>query len=429
MNVIAVACVRDESDIIEAFVRHNLAQVTRLIVLDNGSGDGTLEILNSLKEEGLHLDIHHDPSPGKYLSQRMTRLMREYAIGRHDADWVLPLDADELVSIRENGSLVPDAADADKPLELPWRSYLPDSGDDPTELNPVVRIRRRIAEETNPLVKVFVPAHLGRRADAVLLQGNHELSVDGRPCNSVRHHGACLAHFPVRSRGQFVAKTVLGHLQNLAKAFHDPRAGVPHRDYFEMLQHDSSVFSDDFPAWLRSHAVHQFASSPHTVADPLIYRGGALRYTPKLDETAQCWQPVLNYAQDLARRYGLLRASLTEEQQLSLEQQLDIFTYFREQLDGRERTLTQHQQKLQAAEARNRSLERELDAADRRRADRELRNSWTWKVGRMALWPARLLRRGWRRSRRAVARPMPANTKENGICAMRGVRASPSAEL
>jgi hypothetical protein len=141
----------------------------------------------------------------------------------------------------------------------------------------------------------------------------------------------------------------------------------------------------------------------------------------------------------------LLKASLTEEQQLSLEQQLDIFTYFREQLDGRERSLTQHQQKLQAAEARNRSLERELDAAaaearnrslereldaaDRRRVDRELRNSWTWKVGRIALWPARLLRRGWRRSRRAVARPMPATTKENGICAMRGVRASPSAEL
>jgi hypothetical protein len=177
-----------------------------------------------------------------------------------------------------------------------------------------------------------------------------------------------------------------------------------------MLQHDSSVFSGDFPAWLRSHAVYQFASSPHTVADPLTYRGSALRYTPRLEETAQSWQPVLNYAQDLARRYGLFRASLTEEQQLTLEQQLDIFTYFREQLDRRERTLIQHQQKLQAAEARNRSLERELDAADQRwrletqHIDRDLRSSWTWTVGRMALWPARLLRRSWCGSRRAVAR-------------------------
>jgi glycosyltransferase involved in cell wall biosynthesis len=404
MKVVAVACVRDECDIIEAFVRHNLAHVTHLIVLDNGSGDGTLAILNSLKAEGLRLDILHDPSPGKYLSQRMTRLMREHAIGRHDADWVLPLDADEFVSLREGGSLVPDAADADKPLELPWRCYLPDPGDDTAELNPVVRIRWRIAEETNPLVKVFIPARLGSRADAVLLQGNHELSVNGRLSSAVRQHGACLGHFPVRSRGQFVAKTVLGHLQNLAKAFHDPRWGVHHRDYFEMLQRDSSVFSGDFPAWLRTHAVYQFASSPHLVADPLVYRGGALRYTRRLDQTAQSWQPVLNYAQDLARRYGLLKASLTEEQQLSLEQQLDIFTYFREQLDERERTLTEHQQKLQAAEARNRSLERELDAAQWQRVDRELRSSWTWTVGHMALLPARLLRRGWRRSRRAVAR-------------------------
>jgi hypothetical protein len=226
----------------------------------------------------------------------------------------------------------------------------------------------------------------------------------------------------VRSRGQFVAKTVLGHLQNLAKAFHDPRWGVHHRDYFEMLQRDSSVFSGDFPSWLRSYAVYQFASSPHTVADPLVYRGGALRYTPRVDQTAQSWQPVLNYAQDLARRYGLLRASLTEEQQLSLEQQ---------------RTLTQHQQKLHAAEARNRSLEHELDSAEARsrsleqasdavetrsrsleqevsaayrrwlaeaqHVDRHLRSTWTWTVGRIALWPARQLRRGWRGSRRAVA--------------------------
>src|SRR4029077_6526664 len=101
------------------------------------------------------------------------------------------------VSLREGGSLVPDAADADKPLELPWRSYLPDPRDDPAELNPVVRIRWRIAEEADPLVKVFIPARLGRRADAVLLQGNHELSLNGRASRAVRHRGACLAHFPV----------------------------------------------------------------------------------------------------------------------------------------------------------------------------------------------------------------------------------------
>ena len=195
MNVIAVACVRDESDIIEAFVRHNLAHVTRLIVLDNGSGDGTLEILNSLKEEGLHLDILHDPSPGKYLSQRMTRLMREHAIGRHEADWVLPLDADEFVSIRENGLLVPDAADADKPLELPWHSYLPDSGDDSTELlqfrrtqgvDAVARPVHDLVPERHADLPADVPAGRVSRKESDGERGGRETELQKRDWSWIR---------------------------------------------------------------------------------------------------------------------------------------------------------------------------------------------------------------------------------------------------
>lgn len=50
MNVVAVTCDRDEIDTtMEAFVRHNLAFVSRLIVLDNGSTDGTRDVLHALQ--------------------------------------------------------------------------------------------------------------------------------------------------------------------------------------------------------------------------------------------------------------------------------------------------------------------------------------------------------------------------------------------
>jgi hypothetical protein len=403
MRIVAVACVRDEIDIIEAFVRHNLAHVTRLIVLDNGSSDGTIDILNALQREGLPLDVLQDPSPGKYLSRRMTRLMREQAIGRHGAHWVLPLDADEFASLGSDGILVPDNANGDKPLELPWRSFLPSADDDSAEPNPVVRIQHCLAEESNPLAKVVVPATLGCRTGAALEPGNHEFSVASQTCAAVRHEHAWLAHFPVRSRGQFVAKTVIGHLQNLAMPFHNPRWGAHHQNYFNMLQRDATAFSADFAAWLRTHGVYQFSFSPVTVRAPLVYRGGTLRYTPKPDEIARSWHPVLSYAQDLARRYGLLQASLTDEQRLSLDQQLDIFTYFREQLERREQHLNQKQHQLDVAQARIQALESENARIHRESRNlvqekqglaRQLRNSWTWRVGSMALWPARLVRGG-----------------------------------
>lgn len=197
MRVVGIACVRDENDIIEPFVRHNLAWMAHLVVLDNGSSDGTREILQTLKDEGLSLDILDDPALGKYLSRRMTMLMREHAVGRCGADWVMPLDADEFVAPAGDGPLVPEWAGPESPVRLTWLSYVPDAEDDPAEVNPVVRIRHRLQDEPRDrIVKVFVPGQLAGRVGAVLEPGNHELSLDGRPCASVTQDRVCLAHFP-----------------------------------------------------------------------------------------------------------------------------------------------------------------------------------------------------------------------------------------
>ena len=48
MRLTAVSKVLDEADIIEAFVRHTAAFVSHQIILDNGSCDGTVEILKQL---------------------------------------------------------------------------------------------------------------------------------------------------------------------------------------------------------------------------------------------------------------------------------------------------------------------------------------------------------------------------------------------
>src|SRR6266498_2144033 len=86
--------VRDEADIIEAQIAFHLhAGVDFVIATDNGSRDGTTEILESYARQGyLHL-IHQ---PGDEMQQvdwvsRMARL----AAADFGADWVINSDADE----------------------------------------------------------------------------------------------------------------------------------------------------------------------------------------------------------------------------------------------------------------------------------------------------------------------------------------------
>ena len=130
-KVVAITTVKNEIDIVEAFVRHTLAVVNHLVILDNGSTDGTLVVLRALEREGLPLTIIEDASTGKYLSQRMTHLMRDHAVARHAADWVVPIDADEFLVVPHGEPLIPRSASSDAVLSLPWRTYVPDERDDP----------------------------------------------------------------------------------------------------------------------------------------------------------------------------------------------------------------------------------------------------------------------------------------------------------
>ena len=56
-KLVGLSMVRNESDVIETFVRHNLTLLDELHIIDHNSSDNTREILTLLKEEGLPLHI------------------------------------------------------------------------------------------------------------------------------------------------------------------------------------------------------------------------------------------------------------------------------------------------------------------------------------------------------------------------------------
>ena len=92
MRLVAVTRIRNEDDIVEAFVRHHAAMVDHHVFLDNGSNDRTVEILKSLRTEGVGVSIFSNRSPVFVEVAQNTHLLRHaLALG---ADWVLHLDCD-----------------------------------------------------------------------------------------------------------------------------------------------------------------------------------------------------------------------------------------------------------------------------------------------------------------------------------------------
>ena len=101
-----------------------------MIILDYGSTDNTLKILNFLKSENLPIDVLIDE--GRYYNQdeKMTRLLY-LAFYEYDADIVCVLDADEFISSdNQNPREILESIDLNKYYQVKCRTYVPTMNDD-----------------------------------------------------------------------------------------------------------------------------------------------------------------------------------------------------------------------------------------------------------------------------------------------------------
>jgi glycosyltransferase involved in cell wall biosynthesis len=396
-RLIAISCVKNEGDIVEAFVRHTSACVDEMIVLDNGSDDDTRLILQRLADEGMPLSIADDPSPGHYQWRRMTALMKD-ALERR-ADWIVPLDGDEFLAGAPLASVLATAG-IDRTVALSWKSYVPHLADAADEANPVRRMVHRLKNE-NTLVKIIIPASLALGADVVLAQGNHQLLINGAPIAPVLRNECCLAHFPGRSPDQFAAKVVEKRVQYLAMMHRDPDWGVHYQAPVAQLRDDPQRFEAKY--WDLSLGRSSFDGDwapPEIVRDPLAYLGGELKYTAR-SRGKRLLPTLLRRAEDFARRYAdaCLEQQTWEARLEQRERQLQALRLLHEGLGRDHHSLREELQALGFAQAdlqrAYRSLQLEHEA---------MRQSWAWSVGRHLTEPWRWLKRHLRSPRRQARR-------------------------
>ena len=96
MRLVMTLKVRDEEDILEQNLRfHHALGVDFFIVTDNGSVDGTREILGRYEEAGLARVIREEAGDLRALGAEWYTRMARMAATEYDADWVINNDADE----------------------------------------------------------------------------------------------------------------------------------------------------------------------------------------------------------------------------------------------------------------------------------------------------------------------------------------------
>jgi len=225
MRLLGATIVRNDSDIIEAFVRHNLALLDGLAIVDHGSIDGTSKILAALVAEGLPVFLARDDAPAFCQQRTMNHLVR-HVFQTSDANWVFPLDADEFIKVGSRGQ-IEDLLKSVPPtchLVMPWLTYVPrfeQNGDTLT----LLRNARRVADQRHGLCKVAVERRFRFSVNQRLGKGSHTIErkhsgVDAGPSSETdfacQPESIAIAHVPIRSAPQFSAKISVGWLSTLA---------------------------------------------------------------------------------------------------------------------------------------------------------------------------------------------------------------------
>jgi hypothetical protein len=309
MRLIGATIVRDASDVIEAFVRHNLTVLDGLAVVDHGSVDGTSEILAALVAEGLPVFVGRDHTPSFPHQRLLNRLVR-HVFQTTDADWIFPLDSDEFVktgSRRQLETLL-EGVPRTRHLVLPWLTYVPPFDGDADALASL-RHARRVVEQRHGFPKVAVERHFASSANERIGKGAHAVERKQRGNEdeaATAEDFACsrqalaIAHVPIRSAQQFITKFASGWLGLLASGSVVGQEAFHWREAYAHLRTGQPVTATELLTFAMNYGVFRnqwLAPEEIQLVDDPFLADISLRYTQARSQDP--WPLVLTVAERL----------------------------------------------------------------------------------------------------------------------------------
>jgi hypothetical protein len=322
MKTVSITLTRNESDLVESFVRHHAEVFDRLFIYVHRCDDNTDEILERLVAEGLPVTVgRYDAPDGDLTGVRrvrdslgitrtaafLTRAMNEI-VERESADFVSILDMDEFLSTHDGSSA------RERIRELPpdrlsgalWRCYVPSPDDDVEETSPVRRIQmRKDREPESP--KLFIPRLLASNDRLVVANGSHHLIDEAQGVALPMDHADRLfiGHFPVRSERQLRTKILSGYLSYTANPIRPFMGAFQWQQLYPRCADPTPMSPQELCEIARTYAQLPDAPEPKLERAPIPTGSWELRYPA---QSIDPWQLLARNAEHLANEVSRLSA-------------------------------------------------------------------------------------------------------------------------
>ena len=246
--------VRDEIDIIAQNIDFHLRLgIGHFVVTDNGSVDGTRDILADIKRRlGKSIVIIDDPEPAHHQSVRVNRMI-QVAKQEFRPRWIISSDADEFW-YPASGRYDSEIDGRKNILNCYWHNFLPRPNTPWQEFTDVGEMPGYHAK----MSKAFCLA----RGLIGMYAGNHESRSIPRIIS--RSDNIRIYHYPVRSYEQFERKVVQGHRAAL-KASWEESTAWHWREYYHAWE------NGELPQVFEGLASRNRLSEDRTMAD--LFRG------------------------------------------------------------------------------------------------------------------------------------------------------------